>query len=111
MEVHDSNTVKVLSLEGVLDSQTAAETETRLNKLIMGGNNKLVVNLDEVHYISSAGLRVFLMANKLIKKQNGALSICCLNNTVKEVFEISGFNMIFKIFDSVEEAIAGFETS
>lgn len=109
MEVRNSNTVKVLNLEGALDSQTAAETETRLNKLIMGGNNKLVVNLNGVNYISSAGLRVFLMANKLIKKQNGALSICCLNSTVKEVFEISGFDMIFKIFETEKEAIEGFE--
>lgn len=108
IEVHESNTVKVLSLEGALNSKTAKETENRLNQLIMGGNNRLVVNLNDVHYIASAGLRVFLMANKLIKKKNGSLNLCCLNNTVSEVFEISGFNMIFNIFDSEKEAIEGF---
>ena len=108
IEVNESSAIKILHLEGALNSETARETETRLNQLIMGGNNKLVVNLNEVNYISSAGLRIFLMANKLIKKQNGALRLCCLNNTVNEVFEISGFNMIFKIFKSEEEAIEGF---
>lgn len=108
IEINESNTVKVLRLEGALNSKTARETETRLNQLIMGGNNKLVVSLEEINYIASAGLRVFLMANKLIKKQKGELALCCLNNTVKEVFEISGFNLIFKIFDTEEEALTHF---
>ena len=108
MTTHSTNKIKVLCLNGDLNANTSAEVETRLNQLIMGGNNKLVVNLDELNYISSAGLRVFLMANKLIKKKDGSLRLCCLNNTVKEVFEISGFHLIFSIFNSEEEALLDF---
>lgn len=108
IDVHDSNAIKVLNIEGDLNANTSGEAETRLNKLIMGGNQKLVVNLESLNYISSAGLRVFLSANKLIKKKDGKLRLCGLNKTVKEVFEISGFNMIFEIFDNETQAVEGF---
>ncbi|MDH3651321.1 MAG: STAS domain-containing protein, partial [Saprospiraceae bacterium] len=93
---------------GDLNANTCGDAETRLNQLILGGNTKLIVNLDNLNYISSAGLRVFLITNKLIKKNEGALRLCCLNDTVKEVFEISGFQMIFDIFRSEEEALENF---
>ena len=107
LSTHCINNIKVLNIIGDLNSVTAGEAEIKLTQLIMGGNKKMVVNLDQLNYISSAGLRVFLMANKLIKKKDGVLRICCLNNTVKEVFEISGFHMIFSIFDSESEALEG----
>jgi len=91
-----------------MNANTAGKAEERLNQLIMGGNAKLVVNLDKLNYISSAGLRVFLVSNKLIKKNNGSLRLCNLNDTVKEVFEISGFHMIFEIFESEDAALVDF---
>ncbi|MBT8220103.1 MAG: STAS domain-containing protein [Bacteroidia bacterium] len=108
MYVHDSNAIKVLHVQGDLNANTAGEVDSRLHQLIMGGNKKLIVNLDQLNYISSAGLRVFLSANKLMKKQEGNLRICSLNNTVKEVFDISGFHLIFDIFDNEEEALNGY---
>ena len=108
MSTHVTDTIKILSIEGDLNANTCGDAETRLNQLILGGNTKLIVNLDNLNYISSAGLRVFLITNKLIKKNEGALRLCCLNDTVKEVFEISGFQMIFDIFRSEEEALENF---
>ena len=105
---HSVGNIKVLALEGDLNAANSREVETRLNQMIMGGNKKLVVNLDKLNYISSAGLRVFLSANKLMKKKEGKLVLCGLNNTVKEVFEISGFHMIFAIFSTEEEALSDF---
>ena len=105
---HSVGNIKVLSLEGDLNATHSRDVETRINQMIMGGNKKLVVNLDKLNYISSAGLRVFLSANKLMKKKEGELRLRCLNNTVKEVFEISGFHMIFPIFQTEEEALSDF---
>jgi anti-sigma B factor antagonist len=108
IKVHSNNIIKVISIEGDLNANTSGEVETKLNQLIMGGNIKLLVNLDLLNYISSAGLRVFLVANKLIKKKNGLLRLCNLNSTVKEVFQISGFHLIFEIFETEEEALKDF---
>jgi len=91
-----------------MNANTSNEVYVKLEDLIMGGNKKLIINLEKLNYISSAGLRVLLSANKLIKKKEGALHICGLNNAAKEVFHISGFNMIFKTFDSESEALEGF---
>ena len=100
--------IKVISLKGDMNAVTSGQAETRIDQLIMGGNKKLVINLDDLKYISSAGLRVLLSANKLMKKKEGEIRLCGLNDTVKEVFEISGFQMIFSIFQSEKEALSGF---
>jgi len=108
ISTESKNNIKILYIEGELNANNSGEAETRLNQMIMGGNKKIVVNLDKLSYISSAGLRIFLISNKLITKKEGTLRLCNLNNTVKEVFEISGFHMIFEIFNTEEEALANF---
>ena len=101
--------LKIISLTGELNAITSAEVESKILQLIMGGNKKLIIDLEQLSYISSAGLRIFLVSNKLIRKMEGEIRICCLNHTVKEVFEISGFNMIFKVFPDQASAIESFK--
>lgn len=108
MTTHSASNIKVLSIEGEMNANTSGDVDERLNQLIMGGNKKLVIDLNQLKYISSAGLRVFLKANKLIKKKEGELRLCRLNDTVKEVFEISGFQLIFGIYTDQEEALTEF---
>ncbi len=107
-EIRNLDHVKIISLSGDLNANTAGEAETKLIQLIMGGNRKLIVDLERLNYISSAGLRIFLAANKLVKKMDGEIRFCSLNRTVLEVFEISGFNMIFKFYPDQASAIQGF---
>lgn len=97
--------VKVIHIEGELNTTTSGEAETKMQQLILGGNNHLIIDLGKLAYISSAGLRIFLSANRLVKKANGEIRFCNFNKTVKEVFEISGFLLIFKYFPDVESAI------
>ncbi len=66
------------------------------------------MNFEKLHYISSAGLRVLLAAAKQLKTADGELRICDLNEVVKEVFDISGFSTIFKIFENETEALDSF---
>lgn len=108
LNTYSNNTIKILAISGEMNAVTSSEVESRLTNLIMGGNKKLIVNLAELNYISSAGLRVFLSANKLIKKQNGELRISNLNDLVREVFEISGFTMIFNIYPDEKDALQNF---
>ncbi len=108
ISVKAANEVKVLAFEGSLDTQTSPDALTQLTQLIEGGDKKIVVNFEKLQYISSAGLRILLAAAKQLKAADGELRICDLNEVVKEVFDISGFSTIFKIFESETDALDSF---
>ena len=100
--------IKVLEFKGKLDSQTFPDAQDQLSELIDKGEMKILVNLEKLDYISSAGLRVLLIAAKQLKLYGGEIRICSLNDVVTEVFNISGFVTIFKVFGSESEALDGF---
>ena len=108
ISVKTTNEVKVLAFEGKLDTQTSPDAHQRLTRLIEEGENRFLVNFEKLDYISSAGLRVLLAAAKQLKGIDGELRICSLNEVVREVFDISGFTTIFKVFGSESEALDGF---
>ncbi|MFA6715873.1 MAG: STAS domain-containing protein [Victivallales bacterium] len=93
-----------LSISGRLDAVSAVEADKDFNKVIDAGHENLLFNLDNLDYISSAGLRVLLVAAKRIQQNGGKVVICSLSNNVKEVFEISGFSSIFNIFSTNTDA-------
>ncbi len=95
----------VVSVTGRIDATTSPELETKLQELTTGDMNKLVLNLSELEYISSAGLRVILTMAKKLKAAQGEILIAGLQGSVKQVFEISGFYSILKIFDDEDTAI------
>ena len=104
----DSGEVKVVSFIGNLDTNTSPDAEESLSSLINEGALKIVVDLEKLDYISSAGLRVLLSTTKNIKSKGGGCHMCNLNEMVQEVFDISGFSMIFSVYQSTEAAVAGF---
>ncbi len=108
ISVKTTNEVKVLEFEGKLDTQTSPEAQDQLTELIEKGEKKILVNFGKLDYISSAGLRVLLIAAKQLKSADGELRLCCLNEVVKEVFDISGFTTIFNVFGSESEALEDF---
>ena len=108
ISVKTTNEVKVLAFEGRLDTGTSPDAQQRLTRLIEEGQNRLLVNFEKLDYISSAGLRVLLATAKQLKGIDGELRICSLNEVVMEVFDISGFTTIFKVFGNEAEALDGF---
>lgn len=98
----------ILKLYGSLDTNTSPDTEAFINELISRGVKKIIADLDKLDYTSSAGLRVMLATTKLIKNRDGDFYICRPNPEVQELFDISGFNMIFSIFPDLEEAMNNF---
>ncbi len=108
ISIKTTNEVKVLAFEGRLDTQTSPDAQQQLTRLIEEGETKILVNLEKVDYISSAGLRVLLVIAKQLKTTDGELRICSLNEVVKEVFDISGFDMILPISASELEALEDF---
>ncbi|MBP5618498.1 MAG: STAS domain-containing protein [Clostridia bacterium] len=90
-----NGTELTVALQGRLDTVTAPELETEL-KTALEGVTALVIDLSELEYISSAGLRVLLSAQKTMNKQ-GEMKVVHVNETVMEIFEVTGFSDILTI--------------
>lgn len=100
--------ITIAEFEGNLDTNTAPDAEERLGELLEKGVTKILVDFTTLNYISSAGLRVLLVTTKRLGGTGGSLRLCGLNETVDEVFEISGFSTIFSVFGTRDEALDGF---
>lgn len=95
----------VVSITGRMDAVTTPEIENRLTALVGGGEKKLVIDLDGLEYISSAGLRSLLATAKKLKTSEGTMVFANLGGHVTEVFKISGFYSLFTVCDSVGAAL------
>jgi anti-anti-sigma factor len=95
----------VLNIEGRIDTTNFSQFENEINTLLSAGEKNFVFDCSGLNYISSSGLRVFLIAQKKTLSLNGKLHLCNLQPSIKEIFDISGFSSIFKIFDNQEKAI------
>ena len=85
-----SDQVKI-SLVGRLDTNTSGQFESALNDLFEKGNYNILVDLKDLEYVSSSGLRVFLGAQKKVSAASGNMVIKNVNETIMEVFEMTGF--------------------
>ena len=92
-----SDEIQVARPGGRLDSNSGPVFEKELLGYIDGGSRRLLLDLSQLGYISSAGLRVILVAAKKMKTAGGKLVLAGLSAQVAEVFEISGFNRILEI--------------
>jgi anti-anti-sigma factor len=95
----------VISVKGRLDAVTSPEFENSLSDWMSKGENIFLLNFSELEYISSAGLRSILATAKRLKEKQGKILLAGLKGPVEEVFNISGFYSMFKIFDSEEAAL------
>jgi anti-anti-sigma factor len=106
--IREVDGIQVIEFEGNLDTSTAPDAENTVHDLLASGTDKLLINFENLNYISSAGLRVLLTTAKKMRASGGSLKICSLNATVREVFDISGFSTILSVTESEQEAIAAF---
>lgn len=104
VEHHDQ--VLVASVEGRVDSSNSQDFERQLQGAIGEDVKSVVVDLGQLAYISSAGLRVVLLVAKTLGQRNVSISLCALSDPVQSVFEISGFNRIIQIYDTQADALA-----
>jgi anti-anti-sigma factor len=98
--------VVIAHLSGRLDSSSAPSAEEQLTRLIAGGTPRLAIDLTNLEYISSAGLRVLLLVARKVQQANGKLALFGIAPGVREVFSISGFDTIFTVRDDAAAAIA-----
>ena len=97
----------VFLVSGRMDAENAPQFEEQCRACIAEGLTGLVVDLGELTYVSSMGLRSFVSVAKTLQDKGGALRICRLNGLVKQVFEITGLLGIFPVYESVEAALIG----
>ncbi len=94
---------------GRIDHATAEPFKTALVPHLAAcaaGRDRLVLDLGGVEYISSVGLRVLMLASKQAKAQGGSLASADLQPVVREIFEISRFNLVLDVFPTLREALA-----
>ena len=107
MEINKKEEGGIVQIEiiGRLDAASAGEADEAVAGILNDGASKLLFNLGQLDYLSSAGLRVLLAAAKKIRLIEGKVVLCSLTEYVKEIFEVSGFESLIPIADSVEAGI------
>lgn len=104
-----SSGVQVLDLQGELDAHTASELEAAIQKCQTEQQYRILINGENLQYISSAGLGVFMAYIEEVREEGGDIKIAALQPKVYNVFDLLGFPMLFDITESEEAALAKFE--
>ena len=97
----------VISLEGRMDAGNAGEFNKAFEAALQKAPKILLVDLGNLEYISSAGLRSVLTLAKAAKAASVALRFCCMRPMVADVFKVSGFSAMLSVFDDRQAALAG----
>ncbi|MBP6978548.1 MAG: STAS domain-containing protein [Bacteroidales bacterium] len=107
MEITDivQDGITILELKGRLDTTNYSFLEEKIMKLIEDHHHNILVDCNDLSYISSSGLRIMLMGLKKINLVKGKFFLCCLQENIREIFEISGFTSIFSIYSTRQEAL------
>ena len=99
--------VTIVDISGSLDTQTSGTASEEMSRIAEDGT-KLLLNLEGLEFLSSAGLRVMLRTAKQLKGSGGSIKVCSAAGVVKEVMEISGFGSLLDLYASESEALASF---
>ena len=108
IERKDVDTVSVLYIKGYLDAHTAPEFEEAIRQLLNENRYKIVVNFNDLNYISSAGLGVFMGFIEEIRNNDGDIKLSNMNDKVFRIFDLLGFPSLYEIFKDEQEAIEKF---
>lgn len=103
-----SKEISIIRLTGSLDAHTAPQLDESLSKLIQNKKFMMVIDFSRLDYISSAGMGLFVGWIDNVRNNGGDISMANLKPNVLKVFQILGFNRIFKIFNNEKEALESF---
>ena len=108
MEIADIKKEKytIMEISGRLDTTNYQELEKELQDRLDAGEKNIILDCEKLDYVSSSGLRVFLMFLKKIRELKGKFIICAMQEEIREIFKISGFTSIFEIYENRQKAEA-----
>lgn len=98
----------IARLDGRVDGQNAQDFQAAIEGLLAGKDVKLILDLEQVSFLSSAGLGVLLALARQLHKRAGKISVCALSDSIRGVFLISGFHKINPTHATREDAISAF---
>jgi anti-anti-sigma factor len=98
------NNISTITIGGSLDAKTAPGFNTKLHDEIKKGSTVLIIDMEKLDYIASAGLGVLINCNEEVNKIKGSLRLCKINEKVKKIFKLLGFLSLFKIYATADEA-------
>ena len=101
-----ANGTVIAKAGGRIDSSNSREFHSELESVVADSDAALVLDFADVAYISSAGMRVILLTAKSLQKSGMKFALCSLNDSIREVFKISGFDKIIEIHTSQAEAVS-----
>jgi anti-anti-sigma factor len=96
----------VVNIEGRLDTTNYQSLEEQFLQLIADDHLRIIVDCAKLDYVSSSGLRVFLVALKTLTKKQGKLFFCHFNDELIDIFEVSGFINVFNVCNTKEDAFS-----
>jgi anti-anti-sigma factor len=108
ISTRQSYDVLVVDMVGRLDSRTSGYGYDEMVRIVKGNHKQILVNLEKLEFITSAGLRVLLTAAKLLQTYRGQLKLCNANESVKQVLETCGFDSLINLYVTEAEAIKSF---
>ncbi len=108
INIEQQDSVAIVRPLGYADAVTAGALADALNGQLRAGNTRLVVDLGELEYMSSAGLRVLLASLKEARRQGGDLRLANARAEVGQVLEMSGFNKLLQVYGTLPEAVSSY---
>jgi anti-sigma B factor antagonist len=105
----DENGVTIFVMQGRIDTQGAVDMDLALQAAVSDGKHKMVLDMAEVRYIGSAGLRTMADVLTKNKEAGGDLKLVALNRKVDRVLRIIGFDKFFSIYETLDQAVADFQ--
>ncbi len=108
IETDNTQPVSVMKVMGRVDSETAPELDDALTKLLQDNKNKIVLNLQDVNYMSSAGLRAMVKAYQTAKKSGGDVRLASVSDPVEVVLRTVGMMQMLQMYPTNQEAMASF---
>jgi anti-sigma B factor antagonist len=97
--------ITIVEIRGRIDINTARPFGDKLTDLIKAGRKRMVIDLENLVYISSAGFRALLLAGRLAEESQGSLVLCSLSSEVQRLFDLGTFTDLFPIYSSREESL------
>lgn len=106
IEASSSGSTFVLKLIGRMDANYSREFDKACNDCIAQGAKNIIVDMSELAYVSSMGLRYFVNVGKTLNEAGGALRLSGIHGLVKQLFQLTRLNDVFPTHDSVDAALA-----
>ena len=109
--IKEKGDISIINLKGYLDAHTAPTLENNFTELIGENKFKIIVNFEELAYISSAGLGVFMAYIENIRDNKGDIKLTNMSDKVFNIFDLLGFPLLYEIYKDEDEAMRKFSGS